>query len=679
VEDPRSYRCHLAAFTLLVTASLAAQEAKPEVPDPLKLVTQAEAMLTKKEVEDAVLLLWDTQDLLLSLPSNPIHDAAWLSARHLLLENDPREAQRRAVFASVAKQQVELATAYRLKKWLDVADTCLAVADQYDRDVGAKERAAVLAARPKPKAPVAPAKPEAAAVKQPVPLLQRPNAEFAAGNWRVVEDTLECQAAAEDHNEWVTNTSHADHEVVVEFRSVDAKKDHNAILAVGLAIREGTQNYSGYRLGAAFDAKGGDYSLTLWAVRGMKVDVIGNTFLKVAAPPDGFHRLSLQVHGQRLRAQLDDGKPIEVGVGEEVRGRVGLLQGLAQTTTCAVQFRNLRVQPLPADQPSDDELRAEAANANQNAISKAVDEAKELIAKKQPEAASMRLREALGRVEEMPAGVLRTNLAQTVATMLAQADPLWPRRKKAGQTIAAELLVLAGEYAKAGWARTALTVGEDAVRFDEEAVEPRLALLREAVLAWNAAQATARAAELAPPPDDGTVMREWFAKGRNLDSNGPGFTFEGASARGDIGPSVGIEWLPHPLAKPTAKASVHVRLPANRTMAGLYFDVVDMTHHGLVFLERRATGLRLHAYQKLANKWVPLLNRDIAMDAWRLDAWHKITVEADATGLVARCGTTTIKVPRNMLGRTTGLVGLYADNESKEPVTIELRAFQPGT
>jgi hypothetical protein len=199
------------------------------------------------------------------------------------------------------------------------------------------------------------------------------------------------------------------------------------------------------------------------------------------------------------------------------------------------------------------------------------------------------------------------------------------------------------------------------------------------VQAWNAAQATARAAELAPPPDDGTVMREWFAKGRNLDSNGPGFTFEGSSARGDIGPNVGIEWLPHPLAKPTTKTSAYVRLPATGTFAGLYFDVVDMTHHGLVFLERRANGLRLHAYQMLANKWVPLLNRDIAMDAWRLDAWHKITVEADANGLVARCGTATIKVARTMLGKTTGLVGLYAYNQSKEPVTVEVRAWQPGT
>ena len=105
----------LAITTTLLAGTLAAQAEKEQKVEPVTLVSRAEKLLQKKELEDAVLVLWQALDLLATLPSNPVHDSTALSARFLLNENDPREAQRRAVFASVAKQQVELAAAYRAK------------------------------------------------------------------------------------------------------------------------------------------------------------------------------------------------------------------------------------------------------------------------------------------------------------------------------------------------------------------------------------------------------------------------------------------------------------------------------------------------------------------------------------------------------------------------------------
>lgn len=668
---------HALAAALLATAA-AAQEAKEEKVEPVALVSRAEKLLKKKEVEDAVLVLWQALDLLAALPGNAVHDATALSARFLLNENDPHEARRRATFTSVAKQQVELAAAYRTKKWLDTAATRLDAADRYDRDAGAKERAALEAAKPKGKTPSAPAG-AAPAAAQLCPLLQRNNAEFVSGDWREAGDVLECQAPKDDHLEWVTKASHADHEVVVEFRPADATKEHNAVLAVGLGIQPGSHNFSGYRLQCCFHPESKEYGLTVWAVRGMDVTSLGEAWVAAAPSTDGFRRLAIQVRGARLRAQLDQGKAIEVAADGEVRGKVGLLHGLANSTTCIVQFRNLRIDPLPADRPTDEELRAKDDAANQNAITKAVDEAKELLAKKQPEPASLLLRDALGRVAALPAGVLRDNLHKSVEQMLAQADPIAPRRRRTAQAVASELAALADEYANAGMVRAALVLVEHGAAFDPEGQAARLAAAQEAVRVWNVAQAAARASELAPPADDGAVLREWFAKGRKLDTDNKGFVVDGASARAEamVGKALAT-WAPPPLAPKLEKFSVYAHLPAPGVHAGVLFDVVDSANFGVVLLAREAKALRLHAFMKIGGKWVPLLQRDVAMDAWRRDGWHQITVDANATGLLATCGNARIQVARKLMGKATGVPGLYAWTDTAEAVTVEFRAFAAG-
>src|SRR5262245_61442022 len=144
----------LAVLTALpLTAIVRAQDPAAKTPDPVMLVGKAERLVAKKEdVEDAGLLLWQALEILATKPDNPMRNATAMTARYLLNEHDPLEKERRRVYESVAKQQIELAQAYRSRKWLDAAQTRIDVAMRFDRDAAAKERALLDGARPKPKA-----------------------------------------------------------------------------------------------------------------------------------------------------------------------------------------------------------------------------------------------------------------------------------------------------------------------------------------------------------------------------------------------------------------------------------------------------------------------------------------------------------------------------------------------
>ena len=188
-----------AALLLLCTAHAAAQapgaaadRAHATRPDPVALVAQAEKQLGKKDadVEASALLLWQALDELAAQPASTVRDATAMSARFLLQQHDPREANRRKAFAAVAKQQVDLATAYRLKKWLDTASERADVAERFDRDAVTKERAAIAAARPKDKPPTAKAAADAPKQAAEPSLLQKAQAEFVVGSWTESDGTL---------------------------------------------------------------------------------------------------------------------------------------------------------------------------------------------------------------------------------------------------------------------------------------------------------------------------------------------------------------------------------------------------------------------------------------------------------------------------------------------------------
>ena len=648
--------------------------------DPVALVAAAEKQLGKKDadVEGAVLLLWQALDALADAPASTVRDATALSARYLLQQHDPREAERRKAFASVAKQQVELAAAYRAKKWLDTAATRVDVADRFDRDAGTKERAAIAAARPKEKPPAAKPAAEAPKAAAAPSLLQKAQAEFVVGSWTEGDGVVRLAPLSPESgtiNEWVARATHADHEVSLEFRPLEAGKKFDLALCVGLGILPDSNAYSGVRLHAAYDPEGDQIGVqTIQLVRGAH-SAIADVWRPATKTADGWHRLTVRVQGEALRVLVDETDYGTSAAKDAVRGKVGMMNGMAGRTTCGLEIRNLRIAPLPADAPTDDERKAKAEADSRDAITRLVDEGKALLDKKQPEPAATKLREALARIDAMDAGVLRDSLRAGVEPQLDKADPLSPRRRKAAQAIAAEFTALADLYATAGWARAAERVVAHATSFDPLGATARAAKARDDVLAWNAAQASARAAELQPPADDGAVLREWFGKGRKLDTGAGGFVVDGPSARVDVlAPDTLAAWLPQPLAPKAKKAALSVRLPAADMSAGFVVDAVDQTNYAIAVLTRRKAGVQIAVYRYAARQWVPLASRDVPMDAWRLDGWHRLSIASDDAGIAARFGDAELKVARAVLGRPTGLIGLFASNSGNQPVVCEVRA-----
>jgi hypothetical protein len=680
----------LAAATLaLITAAASATAQAPAAgaaaaakADPVALVAQAEKQLGKKDadVEGAVLLLWQALDALADAPASTVRDATAMSARFLLQQHDPREADRRKAQASVAKQQVELATAYRLKKWLETATTRLDVADRYDRDAGTKERAAIAAARPKDKP--ATTKPAAGAPKPaaaPPSLLQKAQAEFVVGSWTEGDGVVRLAPLTPESgtiNEWVARATHADHEVSLEFRPLEAGRKFDVALCVGLGILPDSNVYSGVRLHAAYDPEGDQIGVqTIQLVRGAHT-AIADVWHPASKTADGWRRLTVRVQGESLRVIVDETDYGTSAAKGAVKGKVGMMNGMSGRPTCGLEIRNLRIAPLPADAPTDDERKAAAEADSRDAITRLVDEGKALLDKKQPEPAATKLREALARIDAMDPGVLRDSLRAGVEPQLDKADALAPRRRKAAQAIAAEFTALADLYATAGWARAAERVVAYATSFDPVGAQARATKAREDVLAWNAAQASARAAELQPPADDGAVLREWFGKGRKLDTGAGGFVVDGPAARVDVlAPDTLAAWLPQPLAPKVKKAALSVRLPAAEMSAGFVVDAVDQTNYAIAVVTRRKAGVQIAVYRFAARQWVPLASRDVPMDAWRLDGWHRLSIASDDAGIVARFGDAELKVARAVLGRPTGLIGLFASNSGSQPVVCEVRAF----
>ncbi|HEX5053291.1 MAG TPA: hypothetical protein VFZ65_16060 [Planctomycetota bacterium] len=663
-------------FSLLLPAAPTAAQGPAEAgPDPVVLVAEGERLFRNGDDENAALVLWQALDLLAQQPGHPLHDATVRSAHDLLAQHDAREKDRRRVFTSIARQQVELARSYRLKKWFEVAGTRLDIAARYDGEEVKKERALLEAARPKPKVepPAAPEK------VRPCAALQHENTVFSAGKWTETGDLLESEphpGGEGELREWIAIESHADHQISVEFRPVEASKPFNCALGFGLEVLEGTTFFSGHRFFCQFLPEGQQYCLMLWSIRGDKIERLATANLLARGTADGFHRLVAQVRGRSISVQLDDLAPLAATASAPVAGRIGLFVGVTTAPSGAVQFRNLHKEALPADEPSDEEVRRRAAAERQAAVVATVERAKELLAKKEPEPASLLLRQALEQVRGMAEGVLRDNLAASIEAQLEQADPLAKKRKKTAQAIAAELVALADQYAAAGAARQALAIVEHALAFDPTRGE-RLAAAREAVRAWNAAQAAARANELQPPADDGAVLREWFAGGAPIDPRFPPWVVAGPAARAEnLPPQSATVLLPKAGTPPLGKASVFVHLARADMQAGLCFDVAGAHDYATAFLDRGANGLALCVYRCATNRWLPIARAPVPIDQWRLDGWLQVELEATAKGITARAGGVELAVERQRLGLASGRFGLFAGNGTTAAATVELRGFQ---
>ena len=666
------------ALIATVTFAASQQPAAAADTEPMRLVQRAEQLLGKGEVEDAVLLLWRALGELTALPEDPVRGACRLTAEHLLAEHDPRDAARLQVHASIARQQLTLAQAYKGRKWYETALGRCDVARRYDRKDADKVRAAIEAAQPKTKAqPIAPASPPDSEAEDR--WLQRTETEFVMGEWRTVDGLLEATHPAGGHSEWITKAVHEDHEVVVEFRPVDPRHAHNATLMVGCEVLPGTSNFSGYRAQCAYVPKNEGYAIDVWAIRGMEFRSLGNLWVQPPPNDDGFRRISVQVNGKLLRIQLDAAPALEVAADQPVSGQVGLIHGMEGSESCPVQFRNLRVDPLPSEMPSDEVLRERRLAALQGTIAGVVDRAKALLQDKQPEPAALLLRQTQHDLREMPPGMLRENLGKAIGELLRSADPLAARRSKAAGQIAGELVALADAYAAAGMLRAAHELVLDAAGFDPDGTAARLAAAAETVAAWNLAQATARAAELGPPEDDGTLLREWFATGRRLDTRLSEWKVDGPAARLPLPENGGFSVLmPKFGMKALTKAAVHVRLPTTNTSAGLSFDVAGPHDYAIAFLRRDRNGLLLAAYRYANAKWTPWKQARIPIDAWRLDGWLTLELELTSKSLIVRGPGAVLEVDRKLLHNGDPRVGFYGDNDGGAEAVIEIRALRLG-
>ncbi len=461
----RTHRLALATALLATTA--AAQDGKTEKVEPVTLVERAASLVKEKKIEDAVLLSWRALDLLAAVPDGAKSEPA-VAARALLQANDPCDAQRRAAFAAVGKHHVDLAAAYRGRKWFDTAAALLEVADRHDGDAAVKEWAALKNAQEKE-----------GREKGPCPLLLRKSTRLVYGYWREAGECLEAlqHSKREPPYEWITNTLHKDHALSVEFRPKAADQPHCAGLWVGYT-GDGDA-CAGYRVVAYYEPATKEYRLSIMERRGAAWTDRGTMQIPAAPSPDGFHRLVVHVARERLRARLDDAPVLEHKAESEIRGDVGVSVGRSDVDSCGVFVRNLSIDPLPPERPVDDKTRT-PDEAAELAATWAIDDAKDLLAKKHPEQASRRLREAQGKVAAMTAGEPRTKLSKSIDQLLAQADPLAPKAKKTAHAIATDLAKAADDYAKAGLPRAALHLVERAAAFDPDGQAAHLAAAREA-------------------------------------------------------------------------------------------------------------------------------------------------------------------------------------------------------
>lgn len=459
----------LALATALLATTTAAQDPRPDKVEAATLVSLAESRLKEKKVEDAVLLLWRALDQVAAEPDGARSEPA-VTARALLQANDPCDAQRRAAFTAIAKQHVELAAAYRGRKWFTTAAAQLDAADRHDRDAAVKERAALKAAKEKEGREKG---------TMLCPLLVRKSTRLVSGYWREAGDCLEALAHTKEEPpyEWISNTSHKDHEIAVEFRPKAADQPHAAGLWIGHT--GGPESCAGLRVVAYYDPATKEYRLSIMERRGAAWTDRGTMQVVADPAPDGFHRLVVEVARERLRARLDGAPILEHKAESEIRGDVGVSVGRSDVNSCGVFVRNLSIDPLPPERPVDNKTRT-PDEATELAVTWAVDNAKELLAKKQPEPASRVLRDALGKVGPMAAGEPRTKLLKAIDQLLAQVDPLAPKAKKTAQTIGAELVKAGDDYAKAGLPRAALQLVERAAALDPEGQAARLAAAREA-------------------------------------------------------------------------------------------------------------------------------------------------------------------------------------------------------
>lgn len=400
------------AFVSLVGAnSVFAQEAPATPEHPIEMVARAEELCAKGSKEAAIVLLWMALERFGKQAVDPASAAGTKAAMALLQTHDPLHGERQALYASHARARTELAGFYRGRKWYTFAGDQLDLADDFDSAIGQQERAALLRANAKPLAP---------SITEPkgYSLLHRVETLRVNGPWVEWGDTLVCGAhkANKPFYEWTIDARHEDCELSVEFSS-QAGLGHDCSLLLGLDAAG-----PWYHFIAAYYADSGRYDLVLWENTDQGAKRIAWATVGSLPDADGFHRMSLRVHGKSLRAQLGAAKALEVDVKQPPRGRFGLAVGIDNQDSAPITLREFRLQPWPP--LGEAEALARATAAAKARIAESITGAAVLIQRKEPEAGARRLLVARQDALRLPPGALRDSLVQSTDEYLNKADSL---------------------------------------------------------------------------------------------------------------------------------------------------------------------------------------------------------------------------------------------------------------
>lgn len=658
-------------FPLALVAQQAAPPVAPATPDgPLATAMEHFA---KGATEDGILAVWDALDDLAGAdPAQAERAATLAAAQQLLAKHDPLDADRRRAGTAVAQKQVELVRAYRSRKWLDAAAAHLAIADRYDASVGQKERAQL------------PPRPRAVALREPArddakpSLLSRSSTQLIRGSWQVVDGAL--VAGPHDTTQhkvpfvWMTRGKQADDEIVVEFARLDDREPANLAIVVGDPV--------GYAMDAHrihFSCSAGDDQESLSFMRSIagKVANLADTTFAVRPTVDGYHRLAVRIDGTKVTVRLDTQPAVEWTTDVPLRGFVGLLQGFTKTSSGKLRIRRFEITQPAGSGPTAAELHAAEQARLATELDVATTEIKDLLTSKQNERATVALHALLARLRELDPGAARDTLRKTLAPMANQADTSAAKFDQACAACAKELAAAARKYTTAGMPRAALALAQQAAAFDPDGKQIDLPAAQAAVAKWHAARESQRAAELAPPDDDGAALRDWFANGRPMDEQLATWTVDGAAARvAAIGYQQVTMLLPRADAPAAAAVTLSVHLPHASAEAGLVFDVEGPREFSIAVLRRTPDGIAVRGARYHEDHWTSLGDVQIEVDAWRLDGWFALKVERTTNGMIATCLDRRLLVDRAKLGAATGRIALFAANDNAAPAAIEVRAFR---
>lgn len=651
---------------LLLASLLPAQEPERDV---LAMIATAERRLARQAPdEETTLLLWQLEQQVSAMPRTVARDAALATVQALLGKADPAAAERTKVLADAAKKIIEVAQLYRQRKWYDLAEDRVRMAGRFDEAAAQKEQLAMAAARAKEPGYKPLPKPEPVQAVQGalIPRLQMPN---KGGDWTIEgEELVAPKDSKKDKSFWCTSTTkHADAELSVEILITDNR---------GLA----SLMFGGVSVKNHFVATLERHTANQWALRCDSCGESGqlrNRQSNGRLPPteDGWHRLVVRVSDQTADLSIDGGAlNLKADLERTAHGTVGfIIYGLDEKTP--IRFRNLVIAPLPekADDRADREKVQTELRAGLLAV---VERGEKLLVEKKTEAGVLTLLQAWQDARRMAAGPPRDDLDASIEKMLVKADPLHGKRKKAAQEVGAWFAGLVARYQGASLLGCALECAREAAAFDAAANAALVQKCEEAIAARDAAQAPARAKELAPPAVDNIFLVNAFRRSRLLHANSPAWVIDASGARvQQLGSGAHSVLLALDLTPLGGSFAVHVHLPQPGATGGFAFDAHGNNDYAMAVLHRDADKLTLAMRRYVRGKWQALGRMTVPVPAWRLAGWFELRIEDLPDRVKVGLGDLELVVERSKLGKI-GPVGFMGEAAGAGPVDVEMRGLR---